>query len=74
CSAGPLGYPENEKAFMNLGSCSDISRLGSVIHELGHVLGMVHTQMRGDRNNYLNMIYDNIKPTTLKNFAVRHYS
>ncbi|KAF4756305.1 hypothetical protein FOZ63_031146 [Perkinsus olseni] len=74
CSAGPLGYPSGGQAFINLGSCSDLSRLGSVVHELGHILGMVHTQMRGDRNKYLDMIYDNVKPTTMKNFAIRHYS
>ncbi|KAF4691318.1 hypothetical protein FOZ60_015856 [Perkinsus olseni] len=71
---GAARIPSGGQAFINLGSCSDLSRLGSVIHELGHILGMVHTQMRGDRNKYLDMIYDNVKPTTMKNFAIRHYS
>ena len=36
--------------------------IGLVIHELLHVLGMVHTQKRRDRNETITILYENILP------------
>ncbi|KAF4675751.1 hypothetical protein FOL47_007342 [Perkinsus chesapeaki] len=74
CYASPPGHPSSQFSVVNLGSCRDSSRLGSVIHELGHVLGMVHTQMRGDRDEYIDLNWKDIKPGSEANFAVDHYS
>lgn len=35
---------------------------GTIIHELMHVLGIVHEQSRSDRNHYIKVLWDNVKP------------
>ena len=35
---------------------------GTVIHELGHALGLVHEQCRGDREQYVDIVWGNILP------------
>eukprot|EP00421_Protoceratium_reticulatum_P032801 CAMPEP_0168470576 /NCGR_PEP_ID=MMETSP0228-20121227/58805_1 /TAXON_ID=133427 /ORGANISM="Protoceratium reticulatum, Strain CCCM 535 (=CCMP 1889)" /LENGTH=839 /DNA_ID=CAMNT_0008486393 /DNA_START=1 /DNA_END=2517 /DNA_ORIENTATION=- len=52
---------------VNLGWCNDMNHLGSVVHEIGHVLGMNHEQKRSDaavqfhgQGPYLKMQWQNI--------------
>jgi len=37
------------------------SHYGTALHELGHLIGLIHEHSRSDRNNYINVLYDNIK-------------
>jgi len=43
------GYPgDNGEGRVNMGFCKSNQELGSIVHEIGHVLGMTHTQKRPD--------------------------
>jgi len=46
---------------------ADVS-LGKAVHELGHALGMVHTQARPDASQYVKIIRENIIEGKLHNF------
>ncbi|XP_072278174.1 embryonic protein UVS.2-like [Pyxicephalus adspersus] len=46
----------------------DCMVLGSVQHELNHALGFFHEQSRSDRDNYVDILYNNIQPGTEANF------
>ena len=39
-----------------------------VLHELGHAIGFYHEQSRVDRDNYLLVKWDNIRPANSFNF------
>ncbi|EDO49971.1 predicted protein [Nematostella vectensis] len=39
--------------------CNDY---GIITHELGHLIGLYHEQNRPDRNTYIDVLWDNIKP------------
>jgi hypothetical protein len=52
---------------INLGSCKDMNRRGSMIHEIGHTLGMNHEQKRPDADSpyhghgpYLRVFWQNL--------------
>jgi hypothetical protein len=41
---------------------------GNVIHEIGHVVGLWHEQSRKDRDKYIRVNFDRIKPDSRSNF------
>lgn len=43
---------------------------GSVMHEIGHVLGLEHEHTRPDRGNHIDIHWDNIDPAKRHNFDV----
>lgn len=55
-----VGYMGDSGDVLNLGPGCEVK--GIAIHELGHVLGMDHEQSRPDRDKYIKIVYDNIKP------------
>lgn len=55
CSA-TVGHSNLYRAFVYLGASEDCWSKGIILHELGHVAGMSHTQDRTDRHEYLNFI------------------
>ncbi len=47
---------------------SSCNRLGIFVHELMHTIGFNHEQSRTDRDDYVEIKYENIKPGTDLNF------
>ncbi len=41
---------------------------GTIVHEICHALGMFHEQSRADRDDYVTIHYNNIKPKKIDNF------
>lgn len=53
---------------VNLESPKCFSNYGTTIHEIMHALGFHHEQNRFERDSYVKVITDNIKPNKLGNF------
>lgn len=45
----------------------------SIMHEIGHTLGYIHTQSRIDRNSYVSIVTDNIQQDFIGNFFMWTY-
>ncbi|XP_053316441.1 astacin-like metalloendopeptidase [Spea bombifrons] len=44
---------------------------GVIQHELMHTLGFIHEHSRSDRNNYIDILWQNILPVNQPNFQIR---
>lgn len=47
------------------------SKFGTIAHELGHQVGLWHEQSRYDRDEYIRVLEENIKPDDVENFEKR---
>lgn len=70
CAAdcGRRSYQGSHQRLMLGSVCFKAKGLGIAIHELLHIIGFYHEQMRSDRDQYLNIVYANIIPKFLQNF------
>jgi hypothetical protein len=75
CLADPVGLPDTPPTNINVGGCSENRNpLGSLVHEFLHVLGLVHTQMRPDRDEYIQMNPAMVKSPFEVNFFLAPYA
>ncbi|MGE3840421.1 MAG: M12 family metallopeptidase [Vicinamibacterales bacterium] len=42
---------------------------GTIAHEIGHALGLIHEHQRPDRDTYVTIVTDNVDPQYLSNFT-----
>lgn len=63
-SVGRLGGRQE----VNLQAPGCVSKKGTVLHELLHAIGFMHEQSRPDRDSFVNILYQNIKPGAELNF------
>nr|XP_045607981.1 uncharacterized protein LOC123764355 [Procambarus clarkii]XP_045607983.1 uncharacterized protein LOC123764355 [Procambarus clarkii] len=54
--------------------CVNWWNLGTVYHELFHTLGFYHEHTRPDRDNYVEVLWDNIAKGQVDNFLKRSYN
>jgi hypothetical protein len=59
-----VGRIGGEQQVGGSGSCT----LATILHEMGHVIGLWHEQSRPDRNTYVSVNYDNLIKGSISNF------
>ncbi|XP_034668653.1 seminal metalloprotease 1-like isoform X1 [Drosophila subobscura] len=70
CHCEDIGW-RNHRTKVNLGVGAldqGCFRMGSIIHELLHVLGFEHQHVAQDRDEYVQIVWENISPENIINF------
>ncbi|XP_052801395.1 zinc metalloproteinase nas-36-like [Mya arenaria] len=60
------GMQQNQPQLLGLGS--GCFKMWTVLHELGHTLGLVHEMERVDRDMYIQVHFQNLNPASVRNF------
>ena len=50
------------------------SQKGVAMHEFAHAMGVIHEQSRPDRDKYVKILWNNIKPNLKHNFKIHYQS
>ena len=53
---------------INYNNYSNAFQKSVILHEIGHAIGFYHEQTRPDRDNYVTIHLDNVKPASRFNF------
>jgi Astacin (Peptidase family M12A). len=72
----PIHISAQNTSYSNIGrqggkqdlSFADWATVGTVMHEIGHALGMFHEHSRKDRDSYIIVDYNNIRSDAKHNF------
>jgi hypothetical protein len=65
-----VGYPYYNPVPVNL-NCNTDCNMATLLHEMGHIVGLYHEQTRTDRDSFVTMNYDNvIKGSWAGEFAI----
>jgi astacin len=64
CASSHVGMRGGEQLIRLARKCS----VGNAIHEIGHCIGLFHEHSREDRNDFVRIIKENIKPDARGNF------
>lgn len=65
-------YRENGQPVLLSISC--LQNRGLIMHELGHLIGFYHEQQRPDRNNYIQILSNNIVPSLMHEFQMYNFT
>ena len=72
CSSSSVGKSEGKQLIrLPVTSSSTCRTHGIVLHQICHALGMWHEQSRPDRDQYIEILEENIEPDKLRNFNRR---
>jgi hypothetical protein len=63
-----VGMAGGEQSVGGAGGSYNPCTLGTILHEMGHVVGLWHEQSRPDRNTYVSVNYDNLIKGSISNF------
>ncbi len=66
CGVATLGV-NRDRGFIRLGSRTSV---GVIVHEIGHTLGFIHEQNRADRDQYVNVLFENISDGAENQFFI----
>lgn len=71
---GRQGLHAVNMGYKTSAACTDIVYKGKVMHETIHALGGAHEMSRTDRDNYVEILWDNVDPQQASNFAIKNAS
>src|SRR4029077_332603 len=67
CEAN-VGRVGGEQQVGGAGGSSNPCTVGTILHEMGHTIGLWHEQSRPDRNTYISVNYGNLIKGSISNF------
>jgi hypothetical protein len=70
CEVNSIGYPLYTPAVVSMGGSGSCT-IGTILHEMGHIVGLYHEFTRTDRDAYVTVNYNNaIKGSWTSDFAI----